>query len=83
MESKFKVGDSVLVSLPEYAISEYSKIKTINGKIFPISRIRCMGLSELYEVGGFILHEEHLEKVELSDATLTEPTKGIDWEQRK
>ena len=83
MESKFKVGDNVLVSLPEDDLSKLPEIKELNGKIFPISKIVDMGESALYEVGGFIFYREYLEKVESSDVTLTEPTKGIDWEQRR
>ena len=83
METKFKVGDNVLVSLPEDELSKLSEIKELNGKIFPISKIVDMGDSVLYEAGGFVFYGEYLEKVESSDVALTEPTKGIDWEHRR
>lgn len=92
MEAKFKIGDRVLVTLPETITN--TGMKRLNGRVFPISDVYDLKGSFMYIIEGCTLIEGYLEKVEgvvnkqaseISKKQLLadEVAKAIDWEKRR
>lgn len=63
--AKFKVGDMVLITVPETVTNV--KIKGLNGGAFPVSAVCYLGAgAPVYIIEGCALLESHLERVESS-----------------
>lgn len=61
--TKFKVGDKVLVTVPETVTN--TGIKRLNGRVLPISGVFNLGVgAPVYIIEGCTLLESHLERVE-------------------